>query len=43
MEVVDVVEELVMAMLVRLLQNECLNEHELELAPIDDLLGEETW
>ena len=35
------VEELVMAMLVRLLQNECISEHELELAPISDLLGEE--
>ena len=35
------VEELVVAMIVRLLQNECLTEHELELAPIADIMGEE--
>ena len=42
MEVMVVVEEeLVVAMIVRLLQLECISEHELEMAPISDLLGEE--
>ena len=34
-------EELVVAMIVRLLQLEAISSHELEMAPIADILGEE--
>ena len=33
---------LVLAAIRRMLQDEVISEHELELAPIDDLLGEES-